>query len=268
MRKNVIVFFLVCLVVISLGCKEREVSTIGSIDNEVIMDLPEFLAVQKDIDKEKANMQKEFAQLVEGLNESQKAALANQYDEKLYLLQKSKLAPLLEKEENIIKQVAEEEGLSVVVDNSIVLWGVKDITDKVVAKFTAKENKENASHKKVKKIKKQLIGYIDGERLKELPEIKRAQDKYDLIVMDMEKSISEEIRGKTEEEQQKIFESYNQKREKKWDEIFAPLQKRIDEITKEVSKEKGLILVLDKESIFYGGEDVTGDVMERFKPQE
>ena len=53
--------------------------------------------------------------------------------------------------------------------------------------------------------------------------------------------------------------------QQKEQDLLAAIQKKLDDAVKQVAEAKGLSVVLDKNAVVYGGQDITDDVMKKFK---
>lgn len=146
------------------------------------------------------------------------------------------------------------------------------------------------------------IGFVDMETLqKELPEyqslaqtIKDKESEYNLFrgyiyqehqtaVKDLEKKINQEKSGKSEDAQATLDKKLQSEIKKKTEELNTRLSGKLSEIQdylkeqdrivweklqkliNEVATEKSVSVVLDKKSVYYGGKDLTKDVIEKAK---
>jgi outer membrane protein len=174
----------------------------------------------------------------------------------------------MDKEKKIIEEIAKKEGLSVVIDSSLVVCGITDITDKVSKAFEGKESKNETPSEKVqsKEAPKEVIGYLSQDKLYELKKMQDAQEEYSRKMFVMQEQIKKDTANlKDDAAKEKILLSYQKEAEKKKEEIFKPIKDEINKISEEICKSKGLIIILDKVDIFYGGMDITDDVMDKVK---
>jgi Skp family chaperone for outer membrane proteins len=146
------------------------------------------------------------------------------------------------------------------------------------------------------------IGYVDMERIqKEHPDFislaelikdKEAEfsffqsylnNKLEGISRDLKAKIDQEKTGKSADEQSKIEQKYQDEFQKKTMELKNQLTQKNNEITgnisqqkkvvmdkltkmiEEIAKNKNLTLVLDKSTRFYGGIDITSEVLDKVK---
>src|SRR5690606_16602157 len=76
--------------------------------------------------------QAELDQLVEGKTEAERQALFEEYQGRLYARQQQLLDPMLRYVGEVIGQVAEAMGVTIVIDAQSVLWGGVDMTAAVL----------------------------------------------------------------------------------------------------------------------------------------
>ncbi len=106
------------------------------------------------------------------------------------------------------------------------------------------------------------------------------------ISRDLKNKIEQEKSGKSATEQSKIEQKYQDEFQKKTAELknqltqknteitsYVNQQKKVimDKLTKtieEIAKDKNLTLVLDKSACYYGGIDITGDVLDKVKANQ
>jgi len=146
------------------------------------------------------------------------------------------------------------------------------------------------------------IGIVDMETLqKELPEyqnlaqtVKDKESEYNLFrgyiyqehqtaVKDLEKKISQEKSGKSEDAQASLDKKLQSEIKKKTEELNTRLSGKLSEIQdylkeqesivrekvmkliNEVATEKNVYVVVDQKAVYYGGKDITKDVIEKAK---
>jgi len=69
------------------------------------------------------------------------------------------------------------------------------------------------------------------------------------------------------DEQAKIYRTKRQEAAAEEQKLMQPLFKDIDLAIRTVAKAKGLTIVLDKTQVFFGGMDITNDVIQELKKQ-
>lgn len=146
------------------------------------------------------------------------------------------------------------------------------------------------------------IGYVDMEQLrKELPDfqnlqqtIKDKESEFNLFrgylyqehqtaIKDLERRIAQEKSGKSAEVQAELDKKQQNEIKKKTEELNSRLadklaeiqdylkkqekavQDKVDQLIKEVAKDKNVYVVLDKKVVYHGGKDLTKDIIEKEK---
>ena len=71
--------------------------------------------------------------------------------------------------------------------------------------------------------------------------------------------------NKSDEEKAKAMQQAQMELQQKEQDLLAGIQKKVDAAVKQVAEAKGLSVVLDKNAVVYGGQDITDDVMKKFK---
>ena len=66
-----------------------------------------------------------------------------------------------------------------------------------------------------------------------------------------------------ENEKRALYQKLQQGIDQKQQELLGAIQIKINTAVKEVAAAKGLILVVDKSAVVYGGQDITDDVIKK-----
>ncbi|MCL4516871.1 MAG: OmpH family outer membrane protein [Firmicutes bacterium] len=116
-----------------------KVASVGYVDMaRLSKDFPDLKASRDVLEKETARLQGEYDKASASLSKDEKVKLFQEYQTKLDAKKESMLAKAFEKVNQTISQVAKEQGLSMVFDKQVVLYGGKDITSEVLKKATGK----------------------------------------------------------------------------------------------------------------------------------
>lgn len=67
----------------------------------------------------------------------------------------------------------------------------------------------------------------------------------------------------SDKEKQEYMQQVQQRLGLRQQELFEPVQKKVEEIIKDVANAKGLAVVLDKSNVVYGGQDITDEVAKK-----
>ena len=276
--------FCLCIFVLFLSsCKTPQNGTdklpgapgVGSVDQSVIINLPPFQEAEKKFEDERKKLAAEYSEMAKGLNDKQKSAIQTQFQDELRRIQASIITPLQEKQKRAIEKVAKEKNLSVVLDATVVVCGVMDVTDDVKKVFDPNSKKENKSTTPVAtsntetsgKDVKQVVGYISQEKLMNISKMRDAQEELYKIFSDMNKNLekeAKEIYGDSAPPSS-FLANYQKKLDDKKKAILKPVEDEINKVSGEVAKEKGLSIILDDVNVLYGGMDITDDVITKLE---
>ena len=114
-------------------------SNIGIVDyQKVVTSSPSFQAYTDQMQVEEAKTKQDFDQNSAKMSDKEKEAYFNQLKQWLQTKQQDLLKGVIDKVNAIIKTVAEDKGLSAVLDKNQVFYGGTDITDDVMKKITGK----------------------------------------------------------------------------------------------------------------------------------
>lgn len=105
------------------------------------------------------------------------------------------------------------------------------------------------------------IGFVDQAALGQLGPFQAAQAQFAQYQRGLSGQFQAAIKGKSQAQQQKIFQDFNQRAAQKQRELFGPLLGRAQAAIQSVAASKGLSVVVDKQIIIFGGLDITNDVV-------
>lgn len=88
----------------------------------------------------------------------------------------------------------------------------------------------------------------------------KAQQDFQAEVDQAKKDFDEKTAGKSDKEKQDYYAQVQQRLGLKQQELMEPIMKKIEGVIKEVADAKGLVVVLDKSNVVYGGQDITEEV--------
>ena len=111
------------------------------------------------------------------------------------------------------------------------------------------------------------IGVIDPQKvLFQHPKFEQAQRQIKTVVEKKQAEAKDAI-DKTSDnnEKQRIFETKRQEAAREEQKIMEPIFKDLDLAIRTVAKAKGVTVVLDKTQVFFGGADITEDVIQELK---
>ena len=110
------------------------------------------------------------------------------------------------------------------------------------------------------------IGTVNyNELMQNVPGIFDAQNTMRQAVDDSKKDFDEKSKNLKDDEKTKLLQEHQEALQAKEKELLEPLKKKVDEAITSVGKSKGLAVVVDKNTVVYGGLDVTNDVVGALK---
>jgi outer membrane protein len=111
------------------------------------------------------------------------------------------------------------------------------------------------------------IGVIDPQKvLFQHPKFEQAQKQIKSVVEKKQAEAKDAMDKTTDNnEKQRIFETKRQEAAREEQKIMEPIFKDIDLAIRTVAKAKNVTVVLDKTQVFFGGADLTEDVIQELK---
>lgn len=108
------------------------------------------------------------------------------------------------------------------------------------------------------------IGYVDMQAIFAAhPETQKARTELAQATAKAEKEFNSKKTGLNQEQQQALLQQYREQLAQKEQELTTEVTKKIDTQIQEVAKSKGLAVVLEKQNVFFGGMDLTKDVIDK-----
>ncbi|HQD40028.1 MAG: OmpH family outer membrane protein [Firmicutes bacterium] len=106
------------------------------------------------------------------------------------------------------------------------------------------------------------VGYIDLEKIMtDFPAYKDATSILRGEQVELEMKLQEESKGKTEEEKQKLLAELQEQLVAKDKELAERVEKDLRDAVKKVAADKKITLVSVKNALYFGGVDITDDVL-------
>ena len=108
------------------------------------------------------------------------------------------------------------------------------------------------------------VGVVDmGEIMMNHPDRQGAEDQLKATIDEVEKNFNEKAAGMSDEEKQAFAMQSQQIIADKEKELSDQLLKKIEDTVKQVADAKGLSVVVNKQAVIFGGNDITQDVVSR-----
>jgi outer membrane protein len=105
------------------------------------------------------------------------------------------------------------------------------------------------------------IGFVDQAAIGGLPQFVAAQQQFSQFRDQTARDFQAAIKGKSQSDQQRIYGDFNQRLAAKQHELFDPLLGRAQTAIALVAAQKSLSIVVDKQIVIFGGQDITKDVL-------
>jgi outer membrane protein len=236
-----------------------DVTDIGMIDQAAIANTPAFQNANRQFTAFRAGLQKEFEQRARKAKSQQdQQKLAAEFQSRLQNRQRELFGPLFQAAQVAIASIASSKSLSVVVDKRIVIVGGQDITRNVVDLL----NSPGSPVPPVSTPPPSSVGWVDQGQIDQLDQFKKAQDEYLKFADDQRKAAQDKLKGtKSDTERTKIYADYQHALDQKRDQLVTPLVNQTRSAIEQVARKKGLVLVIDRNNLIFGGTDVTADVL-------
>ena len=110
------------------------------------------------------------------------------------------------------------------------------------------------------------IGFVDYQQVvTNSQDYKNAEATWAGEADALQKEFDSKSSGMSDAEKQQLFAQYQQKLALRRQELMAQVIAKVDEAIKSVATEQGIGVVLDKNSVLYGGKDLTQDVASKIK---
>jgi Skp family chaperone for outer membrane proteins len=240
-----------------------DVTDIGYVDQAALSSIPSFVEANKQLAGYKAGLDRDFAKSMKGVrDQNTQARIAQQFQNKLAQHQHDVFEPLFERARVAIASVASSKNLSVVVDKRIVIFGGQDVTSSVVDLL----NGPGDPIPPVNTPPPSSVGFVDQSQIDALPKLKAANDDFQKFQADQQQQAQAKMKNaKTDADKQQVLKDYQSALNDKQKQEIQPLVDATRNAISDVAKKRGLLLVIDRSNLIYGGTDITADVTSELK---
>jgi outer membrane protein len=239
-----------------------DVTDIGSLDQQALAALPQFQAANKQLNGYGASLQKQYLGRAQHASQSEQQRLAGEFQSRMADKQRQLFGPLFGRAQVAIASVASSKNLTVVVDKRIVVFGGQDITNNVKELLTGVGDPVPP----VTTPPPSKVGYVDQSAIDQTSKVKTATDEFLKFKQDQDKAAADKLKGaKTAADRDNILKDYRKTLDDQQNKTLKPVVDSTRSAIGEVAKAKGLILVIDKGNIVFGGVDITKDVTDKLK---
>ncbi len=106
------------------------------------------------------------------------------------------------------------------------------------------------------------VGYVDTGRVaNEFPDMKAMRQQLEKETAAMQQEYDRNAASLSQEEKVKLFQQYQTKLDRKKETLVSAALAKVVQVTGDVARKQGLTVVLEKQSVLYGGTDITDAVI-------
>ena len=112
------------------------------------------------------------------------------------------------------------------------------------------------------------VGIVDYSQLiSQHPGMQAAREKYEDAAKQVQEEFSQQAGSMTPEQQQQFIEQKQKEMQDKQKELLDPIRTSIETQVQSVADSRGINVVLDKNNVLYGGQDITQDVLQKLQAE-
>ena len=249
--------FVAVVLAVAPATLAADITDIGYVDQQALASMPRFNDGNRQLAAFKAGLDRQFAAAIKNKNEAQRAKIAGDFQQRLAQKQRDVFAPLFARAQVAIASVASSKNLSVVVDKRIVIVGGQDITKDVTDLLGG----VGEPVPPVSTPPPSLVGYVDQAQIDGIPKLKNANDDFAKFRADQQRTAQTRMKSaKSDADRQAVMTDFQKALTDQQHKALDPLVDQTRSVIAEVAKKRGLILVIDKGNLIYGGTDITSDV--------
>ncbi len=240
-----------------------DVVDIGYVDQAALSNIRAFTDANRQLAGYKAGLDKQFAQRMRSVrDQNAQQRIAQEFQNKLGTRQRQLFGPLFARAQVAIASVASSKNLSVIVDKRIVIFGGQDVTSNVIALLAGPGDPIPP----VNTPPPSSVGFVDQSQIDQVPKLKSANDDFQKFQADQQRAAQTKIKSaKSDSDRQAVLKDYQSTLADKNKSVIAPLVDKTRDVIADVAKKKGLLLVIDRSNLIYGGTDITNDVTSALK---
>lgn len=109
-----------------------------------------------------------------------------------------------------------------------------------------------------------VVGFVDIQGVFEIhPQTKVAKETMQKEVTAVQAQMEKEIKNQTKEQQQATIQKYQNQMAQREEQLVNGVLSDIHKVIKQVADESGVQVVLDRQNIVYGGQDLTQQVKDK-----
>ena len=243
---------------IAPGAIAADLADVGFLDQAAVGSLPAFQSANAQLGQYKALLDQQYARAMRGAKtDADKQRITLQFQQQFSDKQRELVGPLFTRAQLAIAQVSSTKNLSIIVDKRIVVYGGQDITKDVMSALAGSAAISPPSATPAPSD----IGFVDQTALDSTPKIKSASDEMAQYADSQRKIYSQKMSdAKTDADKQQVAKDFNKTLQDKQNSLVQPIVDQTKSVTAQVAQKKGLILVVDRGDVVFGGTDITQDV--------
>lgn len=112
------------------------------------------------------------------------------------------------------------------------------------------------------------VGVVDYSQLiSQHPGMQAAREKYEEAAKQVQDEFTQKAGSMTPEEQQQFIEQKQKEMQDKQKELIDPIRTSIENQVQEVAASRSINVVLDKNNVLYGGQDITQEVLKKIQAE-
>ncbi len=240
-----------------------DLTDIGFVDQSALSQIRTFTDANRQLAAYQAQLNREFAQEMRGAKSAEdQQRIAADFRARLDARQRQLFGPLFARAQVAIASVASSKNLSVVVDRRIIIFGGQDITKNVVDLLSSVGDPVPP----VNTPPPSTVGFVDQAQIDQVPKLKSAASDFEKFRNDQQQLTQAKLKSaKTDADRQAILKDFQQTLTDKQKAMLEPLVQQTRDAMASVARKKGLVLVIDKGNLIYGGTDITSDVVAALK---
>jgi outer membrane protein len=235
---------------------------IGYVDQAALSALPAFAAAKRAFDSFGANLQQQYRAKARSASPAEQQRLVQEFQSKVADKQRQLFGPLFGRAQVAIASVASSKNLTVVVDKQIVITGGTDITGDVRNLLTGVGDPVPP----VNTPPPSTVGYVDQSQIDALPSVKAATADFAKFKASEDQQMATRFKSlKTQADKDALLKEYQKALADKQTQELKPLVDKTTAAMADVARKRGLVLVVDRGNVIYGGTDITADVTSALK---
>lgn len=107
------------------------------------------------------------------------------------------------------------------------------------------------------------VGVVDYRQFATLKIYTDAEAQMQTAVQQAQQEFNEKSANMSDEEKQSYYQQTMERLQQQNTDLMEPVQKQVEDAVKAIADAKGLTVVLNKDTVVYGGTDITQDVIKK-----